>query len=50
MVQRWLTKTGDYKFYDKTCKIILFIGILGNTSLGVIDFFNIKSFAAVNYS
>jgi uncharacterized protein involved in response to NO len=36
MMQKWLGKTGDYKYYDRSCKIILFIGILGNLAVGTL--------------
>lgn len=36
LVQIWLSKTGNYKYYDNTCKIVLFVGILGNIVLGIL--------------
>jgi hypothetical protein len=36
IVQIWLRKTGDYKLYDRTCKITLFVGIIGNIILGTL--------------
>ncbi len=47
LVQKWIYKTGDYKYYDRTCKIILFIGILGNLLLGTLVEFKIKNLPAV---
>lgn len=47
MVQKWLAKTGDYKFYDRACKIILLVGILGNLALGILVLLNINNLTAV---
>lgn len=47
VVQRWLAKTGDYKYYDRTCKITLLFGILGNLVLGTLVQFGVEHFSAV---
>ena len=36
IVQIWLAKTGDYKYYDRTCKTVLGIGIVGDLILGLL--------------
>lgn len=36
IVQKRLTITGNYRYYDHTCKITLFVGILGNIILGTL--------------
>jgi hypothetical protein len=35
-VEKMLSKTGDFVFYDRVCKVILLAGILGNTILGIL--------------
>ena len=48
VVQIWLGKTGDYKYYDRTCKVLLFIGIVGNLLLGTLVQCQVESFTPVN--
>lgn len=47
LVQKGLAKTGNYTFYDRTCKAILFVGILGNLALGILVLYDINNFGAV---
>lgn len=35
VVQRRLSNTGNYKNYDRTCKITLLLGIIGNFLVGL---------------
>ncbi len=47
VVQVWLAKTGDYKYYDRTCKSILVVGLIGNLILGTLIQCGVKSFVPV---